>query len=120
MFDLYKYQWSSDDDELMEGPTPTDSDTEEEEEDTAGGDFLKNIELGSILEQVKNMPDDQNTREEYQNYLEDVADLVRFLKRVIWRNTKVSKLGLLNREKQHSKEEQHQQVKTTASSTIQH
>ena len=119
MFDLYKYQWSTDDDELMDGPTPTDSDTEEEEEDTAGGDFLKNIELGSILEQVKNIPDDQNTREEYQNYLEDVADLVRFLKRVIWRNTKVSKLGRLL-ETHHSNQEKHQQVKTTVSSTTQH
>lgn len=119
MFDLYKYQWSSDDDELMDGPTPTDSDTEEEEEDMSGGDFLKNIELGSILEQVKNMPDDPNTREEYQNYLEDVADLVRFLKRVIWRNTKVSKLGRLL-ETPHSNQETHQQMKTKASSTTQH
>ena len=119
MFDLYKYQWSTDDDELMEGPTPTDSDTEEEEEDTAEGDFLKNIELGSILEQVKNMPDDPNTREEYQNYLEDVADLVRFLKRVIWRNTKVSKLGRLL-ETHHSNQETHQQTRTTVSSTTQH
>lgn len=117
MFDLYKYQWSSEDDELTD--VTTSSDTEEEEENTAGGDFLKNIELGSILEQVKNMPDDQNTREEYQNYLEDVADLVRFLKRVIWRNTKVSKLGRLL-DKTNSKQEQHQQMKTPTSSTTQH
>ena len=120
MFEYYSRQlWSSDDDELMDGPTPTDSDTEEEEEDTAGGDFLKNIELGSILEQVKNMPDDQNTREEFQNYLEDVADLVRFLKRVIWRNTKVSKLGQLL-DKTNSNLEKHQKMKTPASSTTQH
>ena len=118
MFERYKFQWLSDDDEnVMDGPTPTSSDTEEEE-NTQEEDFLKSIELGCILEQVKNIPKDPNTREEYRKYLDDVEDLVRFLKRVIWRNTKVSKLGL-TRGKTVCTQDKHQTTKTKASSTTQ-
>lgn len=117
MYSIHNYRWSSDDDEIWDGTPVTEDDTEEE--DMSGGDFLKSIKLERILEQVKNMPNDPDTREEYQSYLEDVGDLVRFLKRVIWRNTKVSKLGQMLERTGCLTETPHKE-KAKASSTTQH
>ena len=69
----------------------------ENERDPPNDDIIRRIGIDSFLEQVRSMPTDLASRIECQKYLDDVSDVARFLRRVIWRNTKVYRLGPLRK-----------------------